>query len=346
VKAPTSAERSEWAEQLGDQDLHRGLVADLPCLNEVTQREPGAPSRPLTGWVRVVAWNILRGRRRPELASLLRSSGAAISLLSEVDSGMARTSNADVTAELADALGVHAAYGVEFVELGLGDETERQRLAADDASNAHGLHGNAVLSAARLTDPAVLRLSDGGPLWFAAGSTQPRVGGRMAVLATVDIDETPVRVASLHLENRAGPAERAAQMETLLRAIDERAGDGPAVVGGDCNTLGAPLEELLDRALVARLRAGEPTRFTWPVAHEPLFTVAADHGFDWVQANVAAPTTSHDALGLPDHVPIRLDWIFVRGLEARRPAVVGARGLSDHDLVSVAVRLPRVPRAS
>jgi len=37
---------------------------------------------------------------------------------------------------------------------------------------------------------------------------------------------------------------------------------------------------------------------------------------------------------------IRLDWLLVRGLVARRPAVVPAGGLSDHHLVSVAVRLP------
>jgi hypothetical protein len=35
-----------------------------------------------------------------------------------------------------------------------------------------------------------------------------------------------------------------------------------------------------------------------------------------------------------------LDWLFVRGLVARRAAVVPAAGLSDHHLVSVGVRLP------
>ena len=63
------------------------------------------------------------------------------------------------------------------------------------------------------------------------------------------------------------------------------------------------------------------------------------HGFEWVDANVAAPTTSHDAAGLPDHVPLKLDWILVRGLEARRPAVTSSEGLSDHQVVSASVRV-------
>jgi hypothetical protein len=76
-----------------------------------------------------------------------------------------------------------------------------------------------------------------------------------------------------------------------------------------------------------------------------LFAIAAAHGYSWTDANVAAPTTRHGPDGLPDHAPLKLDWILVRGLEARRAAVVpaisdvGAEALSDHDLVAVSVRL-------
>jgi endonuclease/exonuclease/phosphatase family metal-dependent hydrolase len=158
----------------------------------------------------------------------------------------------------------------------------------------------------------------------------------MGVLATVAVDETPVRVASTHLENMTDADSRAAQLDRLLDAV----GPGPAVVGGDLNTFGAALEDLLDHDAVRRARAADATRFSWPVAYEPLFDVAAAHGFSWEDANVAAPTTSHDPVGRPDHVPLKLDWILVRGLEARRPAVTPSDGLSDHQVVSVAVRVP------
>ena len=54
------------------------------------------------------------------------------------------------------------------------------------------------------------------------------------------------------------------------------------------------IAELFDRALVRAMRVEDPTRFTWPVAYEPLFEVARAYGYSWTDANVAAPTTEHD----------------------------------------------------
>jgi endonuclease/exonuclease/phosphatase family metal-dependent hydrolase len=259
----------------------------------------------------------------PGAASLLRRCRADLLLLSELDSGMARSGNVDVPLTLAKSLETGYGFGVEFVELTGGNE--------------RGLHGNAILTTAPLEQPEVVRLDAEGA-WFAAGSTEPRVGGRMALVGTVEVDGTPVRVASTHLENMTDPDGRAAQLDTLLGALESD--PTPAVVGGDLNTFGAPLEDLADRAAVRRMCADDPARFSWPVDYEPLFEVARAHGFAWVESNVAAPTTSHDALGLPDHVPLKLDWILVRGLEARRPAVTPCDGMSDHQVVSVALRVP------
>jgi endonuclease/exonuclease/phosphatase family metal-dependent hydrolase len=293
------------------------LLAELDCLHQTEGRNSGPGLR---GWVRVVAWNAERGSDVQGAVALLAACHADVSLLSELDSGVARTQNVDVPHAIAAGLGTGYVYGVEFIEL-----------AGD---NTRGLHGNAILSGATLTDPTVMRLDEDGR-WFAADSPEPRVGSRVAVLATIDVDGTPVRVASTHLENMTDSDGRAEQLDALLPAL----GSGPALVGGDMNTFGTALEDLVDRATVRRLRAAEPTRFSWPVPYEPLFDVAATHGFEWVDANVAAPTTSHDCVGLPDHVPLKLDWLLVRALEARRPAVTPALGLSDHQVVSVAVRL-------
>ena len=336
MESPGASERARWAAQLGDRDLHRRLLAELRCLHEVDRVGDG--SAELTGWVRVAAWNVQRGRRPTELALRLGESGADVCLLSELDSGMARTGNVDVTAAIATDLAAGYAFGVEFVELSLGDASEQRE--AGDLHNVSGLHGNAIVTRASLGDPGVVRLPDTGLGWFATDSPQPRVGGRMAVVATVTIDGVAVEVASAHLENRGDPAHRAEQMEALLRVVDARSHGGPAVVGGDCNTLGASYAELFDHRLVRAMRRTDPARFSWPVPYEPLFDVARAHGFEWTDANVAAPTTAHDSGALPDHVPIRLDWLFVRGLVARRAAVVPAGGLSDHHLVSVGVRLP------
>jgi endonuclease/exonuclease/phosphatase family metal-dependent hydrolase len=340
LQTPTTAERQRWARQVGDRELHKDLMDRLSCLRGIEGREPPVDSPSLTGWFRVAAWNLQRGRFPAEAAALLRACGADICLLSELDSGMARTMNRNVPAEVAAALGAGYAYGVEFVELGLGDHDERR---ATNGDNQRGLHGNAVVTTAPLSESAVVRLGQGGD-WFAADSLEPRIGSRMAVMATIMIDSEAVQVVSTHLESASNAGHRAAQLESLLTAVDAREPGGPVVIGGDLNTFGATIEELGDRRHVARMRATEPTRFSWPVEHEALFDVAARHGFSWVDANVAAPTTRHAADGLPDHVPIKLDWLLTRGLEARRPTVVPAVGadgrpLSDHNVVLANMRL-------
>ena len=102
--APTAAERARWVRQLGDEGLHGRLLASLPCLHEVDECEPGVPSEP-TGWVRVAAWNVQRGRHPGEVATRLASCEADVMLLSKVDSGMARTQNVDVTDAIATEAG-------------------------------------------------------------------------------------------------------------------------------------------------------------------------------------------------------------------------------------------------
>ncbi len=328
MDAPSPAERRDWAGRLGDDELARRLSSGLSCLRATEGRAPRTP-RCLKGWVRVAAWNAQRGRRVDHAAALVRAGDADIVLLSEVDSGMARTKNADVAAGLAAALGddYGYAYGVEFVELGLGDVEERDA-TGPAAHNARGLHGNAVVARTALADTVAVRLDD-GTRWFGPSSPEPRLGGRMALLVTVELDGVPVRLASTHLENVADPAGRAAQFDVLLDAL----GPGRALVGGDLNTFGTSFDEILDRSLTRRLHAAEPGRFVWPVGHEPLFAAAAERGFRWEAANLAAATTSHG--------PLKLDWLLTRGLEARAPAVLDATGLSDHHLVTADVRVER-----
>lgn len=331
--------RQEWAERVGDREAHAEICRELPLLHEVEVRPAPVPPE-LSGWVRVAAWNLERGRWPDEMAAVLRATGADVVLLSEADVGMARSANRDVPAELADALGMTSAFAVEYVELGLGTPEESAAVAAaGGGSNHRGLHGNAILSAAELADARAVRIELRGE-WFSS-EREPRVGGRVAVVATVVIDGVRVRFASVHLESASDAADRADQFATVVDAV----GDGPAVIGGDLNTFGASFVEIADRPTLRRMRDADPARFAWPVLYEPLFEVARDAGFDWLEANLAAPTTNHAADGAPHHHPLHIDWLFTRGLEARRPTVVpavgpaGGRRLSDHQLIVASVRL-------
>ena len=324
---------------MGDPAAHARIAADLPLLRDVEVRPAPVGAAALTGWLRVAAWNLERGRWPGEMAAALAETGAGVVLLSEADVGLARSSNADVPAVIGERLGMGSAFAVEFVELGLGDASETAAVeAAGGGTNERGLHGNAILSAAPLHDPRAVRIELRGD-WFTTERDQPRVGGRVAVAAEVELDGRPITVVSVHLESASDPDDRAAQVATVLDAI----GDGPAVVGGDLNTFGASFAEIGDRAALRRMREEAPARFAWPVEHEPLFEVARRHGFDWLDANVAAPTTPHRPDGSPQHHPLKIDWFLVRGLEARRPTVVSSIGpdgrvLSDHQCIAVSVR--------
>jgi endonuclease/exonuclease/phosphatase family metal-dependent hydrolase len=332
--------RQEWLSRVGEPGAHDEIVRDLGLLREVDVRPAPAPVE-LGGWMRVAAWNLERGRWPAEMADVIRATGAQVVLVSEADVGMARSSNADVPAALGSSLGMGSAFAVEFVELGLGGPEEVAAVeAAGGGSNDRGLHGNAILSTAELRDARAVRIELRGD-WFSS-EREPRVGGRVAVLASVTLDGVPVTFGSVHLESASDPDDRAAQFAAVLAEVP----DGPAIVGGDLNTFGASFAEIADRPTLRRLREADPSRFAWPVPYEPLFEVARDAGFDWLDANVAGPTTRHEADGAPHHHPLHIDWLFTRGLEARRATVVPAVGptgrrLSDHQLIAASVRLAR-----
>lgn len=305
---------------------HRQAVVDAGVFHYIEVAAPPVPS-PAPARLRVVAANLERGRRLDEWARLLDAADADVVLCSEVDDGMARSGNGAVARDLAAALGMGYVAAVEFVELSLGGDEERAVLAPD-AVNARGLHGGAVLSRYPLDRPAAVRFEfDGG--WHGPASPEPRVGGRLAVLATVG----DLVVVAPHLESHGSPSGRARQLADLLDLVEPYAAGRPVVVGGDLNT------HTLDLS-----GGGEghgpltPERFRHPVDHEPLFAEAAARGYGWDDADAGEPT--HRTPG--GRGDLRLDWFLTRGLTATDPEVIPALAadgtpLSDHEVIAVTV---------
>lgn len=277
--------------------------------------------------MRVVAANLERGRRLDEWVELFRGAEADVLLLSEVDDGMARSGNRPVARDLATALAMGYAFAVEFVELSLGGEDERAALPAG-AVNAKGLHGGAILSRLPIERPAAVRLElDGG--WHGPHSPEPRIGGRLALLATVG----GLVVVAPHLESHGRPSGRARQLADLFDLVEPYAAGRPVVLGGDLNT------HTLDLS-----GAGEghgpltPERFRRPQDHEPLFAEAAARGYGWEAADAGDPT-HRTAGGRGD---LRLDWFLTRDVTATDPTTIPAVAsdgtpLSDHDVIAVRV---------
>ena len=316
----------------GPADLarHGALAARVPALDALALSPPPALAR-VPAAIRVAAWNAERLKRVDASAALLRRAGADVALLSEVDLGMARSGNRHAAADLAAALGFGFVYGVEFVELGLGDARETAWHAG--ARNASGFHGNAILSRFRLADPFLVRLDDGGA-WFGGPAGQRRLGGRMALAARLADAPAPLWVVVVHLESRSDPGLRAAQVRRLLDALSARISDAPCVIGGDLNTLALPRGDALPPSVLAD-----------PSGAEPLFADLARAGFGWAGANTADVTSRTRPDGAPLPPFTRIDWLFVRGAPARDAATlpaVDAAGIaiSDHDLVAVTVATP------
>lgn len=322
LPAPSSAFLAETARVALTRAEHDRLALDLPAFNAVEIRGPAPVIRP-DGPLRIAAWNAERLKYHLASADLVAGVAPDILLLTETDIGMARSGNRHTTADLAGPLGMGYAYGVEFFELGLGDDRERVWHAGE--TNAVGFHGNALLSRLPFSDVALIRLDDGAAWWLEAEGDQRRLGWRMAIAARVETGEGPILAVVVHLESKSDAADRASQVARLIAAVEARAGDMPVVIGGDLNTkdlLGLPPEQ----ALAA------------PEDREPLFALMAAAGFDWLGVNTSDATLRSRPDGTPLPPFCRIDWLFSRGLAASSPRTVPALDkagspISDHDLI-------------
>jgi endonuclease/exonuclease/phosphatase family metal-dependent hydrolase len=286
-----------------------------------------------------VAWNAERCKRVEAAADLLAPTGADAILLSEMDWGMARSGQRHATRELAAALGCGYVFAVEFLELGLGNESERARHAGE--ANAVGYHGGAILSRHPLLDPALVRLGGDGD-WFDGSRGERRVGGRIALVAKLRVAGTEIALASVHFESHADPAFRAAQMRTLLDALQVYAPGAPALVGGDVNAHSLGRRHFRDRELLRAALEEDRERLARPVPHEPLFAAAEGAGFDWRRCNAEGSTERRRAPEPSGRGVLKLDWFFTRGLATSDPEVMPAldgadAALSDHEAIAITV---------
>lgn len=325
---PALLDRARAAARSGRAAEHERFAGQVEALRAVEQRQPERPRswrEPFT----VAAFNAERLKDPAAARALLDRAGAAAALVSEVDVGMARSGNRHGPRALTEPAGEGYAYGVEFVELDLGDPDEIRAHAGE--RNAAGFHGNAVVSGLRLTDARLISLEEGGR-WFAGrDGAQHRLGGRMAVAARVADAPRPLWLVSVHLESKTDPDDRAAQMRRLLEALEQIARGAAAVIGGDLNTKALPPGEERDW-----LEA--------PQRWEPLFDLARAAGFDWRACNAAAATQRTGPSGDPQPPFRKLDWLLVRGARARNPRVIAAldgsgRPISDHEMIAADLSL-------
>lgn len=335
----SAAQRSMILSGPSDRDTHRRYFDELTALREIEVGGRAPRRAQIGGPARVVFWNAERLRHIDAICDSLISVNPDVALICEIDRGMARTQNTDRLRDLSERFGYTYAYAVEFVELGLGDLNE-QRVHAG-SSNDRGLHGAAIFSDTTLVSPFLIRIDSRGD-WFDGSRHEPRVGGTIALGAYVTVAGVSMMMVNVHLESHGDPAERANDMERLLRIIESCDGHTPVLLGGDFNTsTGSYADRWSDRAAWLNLLQREPGRLIRPEAYEPLFACAARFGYEWQSCNVANVSTQRFPVD-DDRPRMKLDWFFTRDLVASDPQIVAALrpdGLpsSDHDALAVTV---------
>lgn len=267
------------------------MSGDLQPVLATSVTAPAIPPRSL----RIVSFNVHYAPEPLKLAEALRQSKelarADVLLIQEIEDHAGEGSSR--TARLAAALKLNYTYA--------------PARATDDG----GTHGLAILSRFPLRDVEVISL----PQYNLRFNARRRI----ALAATLDVGETPLRVYNLHLDTRLNPAERREQ----LRPVAERARADAilrVVVGGDFNT--SPFRWLGHVFPIFRVnQAGALDQFM------------AERGFG-TQLASAGPTSRRGFFRF------RLDSIYTRGLQVRASGVAHTVRGSDHVPVWVEVSWP------
>jgi endonuclease/exonuclease/phosphatase family metal-dependent hydrolase len=343
IVPPTAAIRDAIGSGPAELDAFHTAFSDMKCLDQIEQVAPPAPAPSAPASARIVFWNAERLKYLAPSIDMLGAAKADAYVLCELDLGMARSGNIHTTALLAYGLGAGYIFAIEFVELGLGDA--RERGWHKGATNTAGLHGAGLVSRHMLRHPRLLRLEMSGR-WFDGSYGERRVGGRIAVMAEIEIGGKPVLLVSVHYESHTGPEDRLMQTRLLLNNID-RLNPGQAVlIGGDFNTNTSNRSGHERREFIQSALRDDPLRLDFPMAYEPMFEEFRSRGYDWENCNLMGARTQRTR---PDGTPTeplgRIDWFFSRGLTCCDPAVIPAVdragvAISDHEALAVTIQLP------
>jgi endonuclease/exonuclease/phosphatase family metal-dependent hydrolase len=161
-----------------------------------------------------------------------------------------------------------------------------------------GTSGVAILSRWPLRDPQVIELPYQSAVFNSAR--------RIAVAATIDGRDGPIRLIATHLENRINPAARVAQLQPVLEHA--RSFPGAVVIGGDMNT----------------------SPFVWIGHMIPIPAGIQDNRLERAARAAGLDTPVADGTATSQWLGMRLDALYTKGVIARRHGVEQSVRISDH----------------
>jgi endonuclease/exonuclease/phosphatase family metal-dependent hydrolase len=177
----------------------------------------------------IVDWNINRGLELQGIVDFLASINADILLLQEVDLNARRTHRLNIAEEIARKLEMNYVFGREFEELVQGSK------------GSPAYHGQATLSKWPIVNSRLIRFSRQShfwqPHWFLPRIEpfQERLGGRIALVAEINVGGSKIISYNLHLESRGNDELRVSQLEEVLADTTCCDAECPVIVAGDLN---------------------------------------------------------------------------------------------------------------
>jgi len=243
--------------------------------------------------LRVLNWNIERGLDLPGVMDFVRGQRPDLCIFQEVDLNAKRTGRKHVADVLAAHFQFNYVFGVEFEELSQGSNKER------------AFHGQAVFARRRIVAPRILRFGRQSGVWHPRwylprwSAFQPQRGGRIALIAELDVGRTRLVVYDVHLESQGDDDLRMWQLSEVVHDSLRYSLDTPVMVAGDLNTRGSP--SLLRRYLLAAgfQDACEDSRCRG--------TKPSGHTLDWIFIRgpaVCSGTRVHQEIKASDHYPL------------------------------------------
>ena len=125
---------------------------------------------------------------------------------------------------------------------------------------------------------------------------------------------------SIHLENRTHGEGRKAQMAAILEAVRKELPDMPLILGGDLNTNTFDGRAKEDIGAIAADPALRRRCLEDVGSFEPLLPLCAADGYEIVPKEPRL--TRRKPLPNGDSLPLRLDWILLKGITASESRMI------------------------
>lgn len=293
---------------------------DIDSLNKIWSADLARGDIRPTNPVKILNWNIERGVQLSRIIETLERENPDICILQEVDLNVPRTGAQNVAEVIARTLGLNYVYASAFQELG------------QHAGPSPAYQGQAVLTRFPIRSKRILRFSHQSqywsPRWYLPNWPffQRRLGGRMALVAELNLDGTALVIYNTHLESRLSESGRLLQLREILADMRRYPPETSIVLAGDFNTVENPsslireIEQLAFRnAIPTKMPTAPPRAYPASCFRRLLSPVIR------IRGNLREPF---------------LDWIFVRGpLRTEQGKVLQDVAASDHYPLSARISL-------